>query len=476
MTTSKAIILCVDDDPDLLDINSNILQQAGYEVLKASTGNKCLRMTREKRPDLVLLDVILPDIDGYDVCRQIKDTPELAGTYVIMISGMETSSEKQIKGLEAGADGYVARPISSQELLARVQAMIRIKQMETALRKSMERYQTLVETMNEGVGIIDENSFVTFVNEKTCEIIGYPRDEIIGRPVTDFLDVISRKVFIERMAKEKRGISVPFELTCNNKDGHKIYVNISSKPIIEEGGNYRGGFAVITDITARKQAEARIKKLNEELEKRVVGRTKQLQAVIEELENEIIDRKRAEEALKKSEEQFRAIFNAAHDSIFIKDYSRRYLRTNPSMEQLFNMPASELIGKTDEELFGEQVGKHTREVDKRVLKGEIIEEEHTRPVKDDFRTFHVVKAPMRDDAGKIVGICGIARDITERKLDEVTLMRYAERLRSLFNRFFEIQKAEGRDIAQGLHDEIGQALTGIKLAVDMMKKSRSNDI
>ncbi|MEW6419558.1 MAG: response regulator [Nitrospirota bacterium] len=138
MTGERPKILCVDDNPDLLYINSHILQSAGYKVLEASTGNECLRIAKEERPDMILLDVMLPDISGIDVCKQIRADPGLVGTYVILISGVETSSDSQIKGLEAGADGYIVRPISKNELMARVQAMIRLKDTETELRKAKE--------------------------------------------------------------------------------------------------------------------------------------------------------------------------------------------------------------------------------------------------------------------------------------------------------------------------------------------------
>lgn len=132
----RSKILCVDDDPDLLLINSHILQSVGYEVLAASTGNDCLRIAKEEHPDLILLDVVLPDINGIDVCKQIKADQELVGTYIILISGMETSSESQVGGLEAGADEYIVRPISGRELLARVQAMLRIKKSEVRHKKA----------------------------------------------------------------------------------------------------------------------------------------------------------------------------------------------------------------------------------------------------------------------------------------------------------------------------------------------------
>ncbi len=160
------------------------------------------------------------------------------------------------------------------------------------------------------------------------------------------------------------------------------------------------------------------KKTNSEL----MEELKELRSQLADFKRDEAEQKRAEEALKESEERFRAVFETAEDYIFIKDRSLRYTQLNPAMEQLFKRPTSELIGQTDAELFGEDAGAHIREVDSRVLGGEIIEEEYTKPVNGgERRTFHVIKVPMRGASGEIIGLCGIARDITDRKRVEEAL-------------------------------------------------------
>jgi PAS domain S-box-containing protein len=143
---------------------------------------------------------------------------------------------------------------------------------------------------------------------------------------------------------------------------------------------------------------------------------------------DLTDRKRTEAALQENEERFRAICETALDSIFLKDRSLRYTHVNPAMERLFQLPSEELIGKNDEDLFGPEAGKHIGKVDSRVLAGEIVQEEHTKPVGEIFFTFHVIKVPIRDKSGEIVGLCGIARDITERKQAEKMLKKAHDEL------------------------------------------------
>jgi DNA-binding NarL/FixJ family response regulator len=122
----KITILVADDDPDVRYGAVRIIRSAGYRVLEAATGADCIRTAKAHRPDMILLDVVLPDIMGTEVCRRIKADPFFDGMFVILTSGLKTASRHQTEGLETGADGYIARPVSNRELIARVNAMVRI--------------------------------------------------------------------------------------------------------------------------------------------------------------------------------------------------------------------------------------------------------------------------------------------------------------------------------------------------------------
>ena len=128
-----AKILLVDDNPVVLFKVSHFLKSAGYSVLEAETGADAMRLARAELPDLVLLDVQLPDIDGFEICRRLKSSPATHRLFIVLFSEKETSTDSQVGGLEAGADGYITRPIEHRELLARVQAMLRIQSAEHAL-------------------------------------------------------------------------------------------------------------------------------------------------------------------------------------------------------------------------------------------------------------------------------------------------------------------------------------------------------
>lgn len=144
------------------------------------------------------------------------------------------------------------------------------------------------------------------------------------------------------------------------------------------------------------------------------SRRQELEEANERLRTEIADRKQAQEALRHSEERLRAIFTTAQDWIYIKDLSLQYTHVNPSMTNLLQISASEIVGHTDEALFAKDAADRLKASDRRVLSGESIEEESTRSVNGIPTTFLESKAPLRNESGEIIGICGIARNITDR--------------------------------------------------------------
>ena len=125
-------------------MTAEVLRKAGYDVLEASTAEKGLETARAHHPDLVLLDVMLPDVSGIEICRRIKEDPSLQDVMVILTSGISISSECQVEGLNTGADGYIIKPIPNEELLARIKSMERIKMAEDALRDREKQNEQLI--------------------------------------------------------------------------------------------------------------------------------------------------------------------------------------------------------------------------------------------------------------------------------------------------------------------------------------------
>lgn len=139
------------------------------------------------------------------------------------------------------------------------------KKAEQALRESEQRYRSLVETMNDGFLIRDENDMITYVNPRLCEMWGYEREEIIGRPLVDFLDPENRLILEQQLVRRREGALDPYEITWTARDARKVVAIMSPKPIFDEAGNFKGSFVVITDITSRKRAEEAVARQAQEL-------------------------------------------------------------------------------------------------------------------------------------------------------------------------------------------------------------------
>lgn len=123
----KQRILVVDDDKEVVRLMRAYLEQAGYEVLVAYNGESALHSIRREQPDLVLLDLMLPDRNGWDITRILRNDPLLKATPIIMLTARVTDTDK-ILGLELGADDYVTKPYNPREVVARVRARLRIQQ------------------------------------------------------------------------------------------------------------------------------------------------------------------------------------------------------------------------------------------------------------------------------------------------------------------------------------------------------------
>jgi PAS domain S-box-containing protein len=139
------------------------------------------------------------------------------------------------------------------------------KQMEEALRASEERYRLLIETMTDGLGIRDNNHNITFANDRLCEMMGYSRDEYVGRRVTDFLSDESRFLFESLGTKRQSNQLESYELEMIRKDGQTIHGFVSPRILFDADGNLDGSFAVITDITELKKVQEALEQRNREL-------------------------------------------------------------------------------------------------------------------------------------------------------------------------------------------------------------------
>jgi signal transduction histidine kinase len=140
-----AKILVVDDDPIVVKLYELILKKEGFDIDIARSGAEMMQVVAKQKPDVIVLDVILPDDTGLDLCAAIKSDPEYLGVKVILVSGMEISPAQVAVGIETGADDYLTKPFDSKVLLARIKNCLKLKSVEEELR---DKYTELKDLAN----------------------------------------------------------------------------------------------------------------------------------------------------------------------------------------------------------------------------------------------------------------------------------------------------------------------------------------
>ena len=150
--TERPRVLVVDDTERNVKLLADLLTFKGFSVITAGGGKEALEKIAAEQPDLVLLDVMMPDINGYDVCRTIRETPDTAMLPVVMVTALDPAAER-VKGIEAGADDFLSKPINQAELLARVRSLLRVKSLHDQLA---EMNRTLERRVDEQVAQLEQ--------------------------------------------------------------------------------------------------------------------------------------------------------------------------------------------------------------------------------------------------------------------------------------------------------------------------------
>jgi PAS domain S-box-containing protein len=199
------------------------------------------------------------------------DTERIVGRFDEALSGQQRPTEYRIL-TKAGTHRWVrtfSKPAMEEGRAVGLRGVLsditEYKQTEAELRESERRYRDLLETMNEGFRMIDEQGLITYVNKKLGEMLGYKAEEIIGRKATEFLDEQSRKVWAREFEKRQKRHSSPYELSFIRKDGERVPTIVSPRPTFDEKGTFRGSYSVITDISHVKKTEQALRDREKEL-------------------------------------------------------------------------------------------------------------------------------------------------------------------------------------------------------------------
>lgn len=259
----SSTLLIVDDSSSGREILRGVLSQPEYELVFAKSGAEALKKAAVQVPDVVLLDVMMPEMDGFEVCRRLRRDPRLAEVPVIMITALD-DRDSRLQGIEAGADDFISKPFDRTELRARVRTVTQLNRYRRLLaeRAKVERLATL---SPDGILVVEEEGTVLMSNTAMASLLGTKDGELVGQSLWKFIgpehherctscfkDVMGKElvsVLVETEFRRLNGTSFPAEVAAG-------YCRWDERRSVE---------LVVRDVTDRKRAEAEILSLNDEL-------------------------------------------------------------------------------------------------------------------------------------------------------------------------------------------------------------------
>lgn len=498
-------ILIVDDDQRVLEMLVELLELEGYEVTAARDGANALDLVASCEPDLVISDVVMPAVDGIELCRRLKQNVQTANIPVLLMSGSRLTSDDSIEGLTAGADDYLDIPFRHEALLVKVARLTERHRVEKHYREIVEQAADMIYTRTMDGYITSINAAGgRFFKRPVSELIGLHLSELIGpeaaardieqtktvhsdsptrslycvkdeRGKTSYLegiitvehdrrgqptsvrgvvrDITERKVAEEALKdseeRYRRLVELSPDAVVLTLDAKIIYVNraaqhlwgascadeLIGRPLLDRvHPDYRHLVSKrIRDIVKLGDpsplSEQKHLKLNGEvIDVEVAGMPFRFrgQPAVQAVIRDVTDRKRAREALKQTEARLRTVVGSASLVLFAIDQNGVFTLLEGEGLKALNLKPGELVGQSVYEVYPDSLDmqEHVR----RGLSGESL----SAAVEVGGLIFDTRYSPLTDDEGKVVGMIGVATDVTENRKAESALRDNEERYRELF--------------------------------------------
>ncbi|HOO46251.1 MAG TPA: PAS domain S-box protein [Deltaproteobacteria bacterium] len=317
------------------------------------------------------------------------------------------------------------------------------KLFEEAIKGSEERYRSLVENAHDVLWVFDLNLGYTYISPSVKRLRGYSVEEAMKQRIDQVLTAESsrkaRELFERERLLEMKGhhhgpewsYTTDFEMV--RKDGSTFWTEMTMNPLYDENGRIKGIMGITRDISERKQAESELIRQQDQLEDLVQKRTSELSAAIEQLQKEIVERKKAEERLRQSEERYRVYFSLSNDVMFSYDNQFRVQDVTPNVEKNLGYKPEDLIGKTFQDVHVLHPDCMEMAVTNalKVLSGETVYASvYEFITKEGERKFGEVSGVPLIRDNKVVAEITVARDITERIAMQRSLQESEERYRT----------------------------------------------
>ena len=254
--TRTPAILIVDDAPANLDVLREILTLQGYQIFVATTGERALALAQSGHPDLILLDVVMPGIDGLETCRKLKEHPLTQHIPVILMSA-KSDTDDIVAGFDTGAADYIAKPFRMAEVCARVRAQLQMSSRGAAQREQAERLRMIVDAMDEGLMIIEASGRIQYSNPACERYLGYGPNELAGHALPDLLGAALAQEYLVYFAACADGAAQAHqagarEVLIRHRDGALRAMDLTLTPMVAGEPLFIG---LLHDITHHKRSE-----------------------------------------------------------------------------------------------------------------------------------------------------------------------------------------------------------------------------
>ena len=438
----KARILVVEDESLLAEDVQERLKTLGYEVVAvAHSGEEALARLAATHPDLVLMDIRLKGkLDGIDTARVVRERFNLPVVY--MTGEADSATLERAKATEPL--GYLLKPIEEKRLYSTVEIALYKHKMDQRLRRIERWFATTLKGIGDAVIVTDTEERVTFMNPMAETLTGWKFAETAGKPLARVYQTLNADTgealaSLVPQALLEGVVAGPTNRTVLiSRHGAETPIDDSAAPIRDNAGNITGVVLTFRDVG---------------------------------------ERQRARQALQESEERFRVLVEGVQDyAIFMLDPAGRVTSWNAGAERLLGYRSEEIQGASLSRFCTAQDVRRSKPAqDLRLARQHGRAEDEGWRVRKDGSRFqaNVIITALHDDLGRLLGFAQVTRDITGLKQAEKELTDSREQLRALAAYLQSVREEERTRIAREVHDELGQALTGLKMDLAWMEKKLS---
>jgi diguanylate cyclase (GGDEF)-like protein/PAS domain S-box-containing protein len=251
-------VLIVDDTPANIEVLRGMLEAAGVRISAAPSGNVALRIAPRLKPALILLDVMMPELSGYETCQRLRANPDTAAIPIIFVTA-KSDMEDIVQGFQAGANDYIAKPFRREEVCARVHTHLALHRRSLELQEQGERLRAIVNNIADGILIFDSQGKIRFLNPAAEYQFGCTSTALLGADLDRVLEPAQARRYLEAARQHPHAALHGYqEATMRRRDGEEFTVDLAINPAYAGEPLFVG---IFRDASGRKHAEDALRQL-----------------------------------------------------------------------------------------------------------------------------------------------------------------------------------------------------------------------